>query len=103
MVFDYGNQSATIGPLSAEHEPGGYDLCLEHSRHLQVPTGWQLTRVAGAVGADTGVSWLADLADEVRRIGWREDEPAQRFDADSYVEVARRGHLRMLADPAGGR
>jgi len=99
MVFDYPRQTATIGPLSPQHEPGCYDLCLEHARHMRVPSGWHLQRVTHSVRADeAGVSRLAALADEVRRIGWR-DEPPDVRPPDNIVQVARRGHLRVIADP----
>jgi len=92
LTYNYSQSTAVVGPLSPEHDPGDYDLCLQHARHLQVPSGWQLQRVAAPAQPQTDVpAWLASLADEVRRIGWG-DEP------HGVVEVARRGHLRVIAD-----
>ncbi|MCL2782452.1 MAG: DUF3499 domain-containing protein [Propionibacteriaceae bacterium] len=105
LTYDYAHSTATIGPLSSEHEPGGYDLCLEHARNMQVPAGWHLERVANPVrGEMATATWLASLADEVRRIGWR-DEPPARVEPDpaSVIELARRGHLRVIADAPSAR
>jgi len=94
-----------IGPLSDDHEPGGYDLCLDHSRNLQVPAGWHLERLGAPARVDTAAAgWLVTLADEVRRIGWRDDPPPRsQPDPAGVVELARRGHLRVIADAASAR
>jgi len=101
LTYDYGHSAATLGPLSPEHDPGDYDLCLDHSRNLQVPSGWQLHRVAApVVTAGAEPAWLANLADEVRRIGWRDDpgRAASEPDPGGVVELAHRRHLRVIAD-----
>jgi len=109
LTYNYARSLATLGPLRAEHDPGDYDLCLEHARHLQVPSGWSLERISEPEhAADPAPAWLSSLADEVRRIGWGDDapgddEPAPRrrelaLDPDDAAAGARRGHLRVLAD-----
>ena len=106
LTYNYAHSTATLGPLRPEHDPGDYDLCLDHARHLQVPSGWTLERVSTPEPAATAApAWLNNLADEVRRIGWgdADDEPAAprrrelADEADAPAEV-RRGHLRVLAD-----
>lgn len=102
LTYNYARSTATVGPLSPEHDPGGYDLCLEHARHLQVPSGWNLERVQTyPERAPASASWLSSLADDVRRIGWRDDPPRPADDAPDpagVVELTRRGHLRVIAD-----
>ena len=108
LTYNYARSTATLGPLRSEHDPGDYDLCLEHARHLQVPSGWSLERVSEPdPQATQAPAWLNSLADEVRRIGWGDapddDIPTPRR-RDLAVELAdeapgaRRGHLRVLAD-----
>jgi len=97
LVYDYAHSLATLGPLSPEDEPSGYDLCLEHARHLQVPAGWRLERISlPETPKEPGPDWLASLADEVRTIGWRDDPPPP--DPAGVVELGRRGHLRVITD-----
>lgn len=89
----------TLGPLSAEDEPSSYDLCLEHARHLQVPAGWRLERIAlPQAPQEPSESWLMSLADEVRNIGWRDEPPEP--DPAGVIELGRRGHLRVITDAA---
>jgi len=107
LTYNYARSTATLGPLRPEHDPGDYDLCLEHARHLQVPAGWNLEHIAEpAPGATQASSWINSLADEVRRIGWGEasdgeDQQPRRRELDvdqADATTARRGHLRVLAD-----
>jgi len=99
LVYDYARSTATLAPLSPQDEPSSYDLCLEHSRHLQVPTGWSLERVGPPPSPDdTGAGWLASLADEVRSIGWREEDPQAPSASRGGVEIRRRGHLHVISD-----
>jgi len=107
LTYNYARSTAILGPLQPEHDPGDYDLCLEHARHLQVPSGWTLERVtAPEPGVTEAPAWLNSLADEVRRIGWGDDAdeaaaPRRRelaVDPADAATAARRGHLRVLAD-----
>ena len=108
LTYNYARSTATLSPLRSEHDPGDYDLCLEHARHLQVPAGWSLERVTEPeAGATQAPAWINSLADEVRRIGWGDasgdDAPAPRrrdlaVDPVDAATGARRGHLRVLAD-----
>jgi len=103
LTYDYAHSAATLSPLSASDEPGGYDLCLEHARNLHVPSGWRLDRVSVPSRQKAGADWLDNLADEVRRIGWGDDPPEPQPDPAGVVELGRRGHLRVIADAADHR
>ena len=86
----------TLSPLSREAQPSSYDLCIEHARTMQVPAGWRLEHVSVPTPAQaSNPGWLASLADEVRRIGWRDEPPPERTEV---VELSRRGHLRVITD-----
>jgi len=87
-----------MGPLTAEADPSGYDLCLNHARHLHVPSGWHLEHVGVLEPpSSTSAGWLDSLADEVRSIGWRE-EPATSREAVGVAEIGRRGYLHIITD-----
>jgi len=105
LSYNYARSTAMLGPLSPEHDPGGYDLCLQHARNLQVPAGWQLERMTAPPQAPSSApSFLTDLADEVRRIGWGDyARPAPQPDPAGVVELGRRGHLRVIADMTSAR
>jgi len=101
LVYDYAQSMVTLSPLSPAHEPSSYDLCFEHARNLQVPTGWRLERVDVPPPAEVAnPGWLTSLADEVRQIGWRDEQPTTRGEV---VELTRRGHLRVITDATEAR
>lgn len=87
-----------VGPLATYAEPHCYDLCDIHSDRLTAPRGWEVVRITPDPDSLRPTSDdLAALADAVREAA----RPRfQQRDADGTVptvEVARRGHLRMLA------
>ena len=94
LTYVYADQTCVLGPLATYAEPHCYDLCTDHADRLTAPQGWDVIRPAPGeledVWSDTDD--LEALANAVRE--------AQRPPAipDSAVEVARRGHLRMLTD-----
>lgn len=91
----YVDQTAVLGPLATYSEPHAYDLCDRHAERLTAPRGWEVIRLARE-RADPGPSTddLLALADAVREAARpRLEEPVG---AGHGVEVARRGHLRML-------
>jgi hypothetical protein len=98
----YNESTAVIGPLATRAEPHGYDLCRRHSANLSAPRGWEVIRLADEfTDPEPSDDDLLALADAVREVGLNYgneevDQPAQR---SSMVEVARRGHLTVLADP----
>ncbi len=85
-----------MGPLSAEHEPGAYDLCREHAARMSVPKGWEVVRLpfeqvsVGPSGDD-----LMALAAAVREIGLRTDGPvSEPGPASGVVSLAEHRHRR---------
>ena len=64
LTYNYADSVAVIGPLPAERDPHGYDLCLAHARSLTVPNGWTVQRVPGELRQQDDVLALAKaLAD----------------------------------------
>jgi hypothetical protein len=92
-----------LGPLATQAEPHGYDLCDQHAHALSAPRGWEVIRLAvGEPPAPSGDDLLA-LADAVREVGLSYDAPPPLADRPArppgIVELGRRGHLTVLADP----
>lgn len=56
LTFVYADSMAVLGPLSATHEPHGYDLCERHAARTSAPRGWQVVRhrVMGDAAGDVG-------------------------------------------------
>ena len=46
LTYDYGDQTAVLGPLATYAEPHTYDLCAHHSQRLSAPQGWNVLRLA---------------------------------------------------------
>lgn len=111
LTYVYADSTAVLGPLATYAEPHCYDLCAEHSERLTAPRGWEVVRLAldttppRPSGDD--LEALADAVREAARSRTPRDEgdrpppgpvgPGGR-DADP-MEVARRGHLRILRSP----
>ena len=97
-----------LGPLATYAEPHCYDLCAEHSERLTAPRGWEVVRLAIDTGpARPSGDDLEALANAVREAARPQERasgggpqttgPGRR---DSQpMEVARRGHLRVLRSP----
>ncbi len=97
LTYAYADSTAVLGPLALRAEPGCYDLCRTHSQGLSVPRGWEVIRLPldedrPAHSADD----LMALADAVRHAAGITEGTVHR--PPSIVEVARRGHLTLLAD-----
>jgi hypothetical protein len=96
LTYVYADMTAVVGPLATYAEPHCYDLCAAHSARLTVPRGWEVVRLpvddepAGPSSDD-----LVALADAVREAA--RPSAARRHDT---AEVGRRGHLRVLHNPA---
>ena len=93
-----------VGPLASRAEPHGYDLCQAHALSLSAPRGWEVIRLATEDPGGPSTDDLLALADAVREVGLSYDpvpgtpsEPAAR--RNGIVELGRRGHLTVLADP----
>ncbi len=101
MTFVYADSTAVLGPLSLTPEPGAYDLCPRHAERTSVPQGWQVLRLPldGAPAAPEPVTDdLMALADAVRAIGLRPDEPAPPAEPLPPLPEpgGRGGHLRLV-------
>ena len=93
-----------LGPLATRAEPHGYDLCSAHSAALSAPRGWEVIRLAHDDTPQPSSDDLLALADAVREVGFSYDAPGPTEERASrrtgIVELGRRGHLTVLADPA---
>ncbi len=101
LTYVYADSTAVLGPLATYAEPHCYDLCSEHSARLTAPRGWEVVRLAVDTGPSRPTSDdLEALANAVREAARPQERPAAHggHDADP-VEVARRGHLRVLRSP----
>ncbi|MBB1255019.1 DUF3499 domain-containing protein [Streptomyces alkaliterrae] len=106
LTYVYADSTAVLGPLATYAEPHCYDLCSEHSERLTAPRGWEVVRLAVDPGparpSGDDLEALADAVREAARAPRRESrrapaEPSGR-EVDP-IEVARRGHLRVLRSP----
>lgn len=108
LTYVYTDSTAVLGPLALRADPHGYDLCRAHAASLSVPRGWEVIRLA--LEADPGPSPddLLALADAVREVGFAYDQVdadpvppggPRSGRGDGIVELRRRGHLTVLADP----
>lgn len=96
-----------LGPLATYAEPHCYDLCAEHSERLTAPRGWEVVRLAIDSGpARPNSDDLEALANAVReaarpqeRVAGGTDTPTPTGRDGHPMEVARRGHLRILRSP----
>lgn len=106
LTFVYADSTAVIGPLAAQAEPGSYDLCSAHAHSMSVPRGWEVIRLTDAEdeAPEPDEDDLLALANAVREIGFGQgpDLPSQPDEAN-VVELAHRGHLRVIADRGGRR
>ncbi|MFD5520517.1 DUF3499 domain-containing protein [Streptomyces sp. NPDC127066] len=101
LTYVYADSTAVLGPLATYAEPHCYDLCAEHSERLTAPRGWEVVRLADSSGpARPSGDDLEALANAVREAA-RPQKRATEGGARSVdpMEVARRGHLRILRSP----
>ena len=74
-------------------------------RSLSAPRGWEVIRLAADEPPQPSTDDLLALADAVREVGLSYDPAAQRRPSSGpirrtgIVELGRRGHLTVLADP----
>jgi Protein of unknown function (DUF3499) len=108
LTYVYADSTAVLGPLATYAEPHCYDLCSEHSERLTAPRGWEVVRLATDTGpARPSGDDLEALANAVREAARPVDhnggappghQGANARDFDP-MEIARRGHLRVLRSP----
>jgi Protein of unknown function (DUF3499) len=119
----YSDSTAVVGPLATAREPHSWDLCVIHAGRITAPRGWELVRHAGPLPTHPDEDDLVALADAVREGGPHDSLPrapvngfsdplihhngAQAtapssgvFASPEHRSGRRRGHLRVLPDPA---
>jgi hypothetical protein len=105
LTYVYLDSTAVLGPLATRPEPHCYDLCQQHAAALSVPLGWEVIRLASDPDPAPTTDDLLALADAVREVGLTFDQPAEPDNGrpqqrrPGIVELGRRGHLTVLADP----
>jgi Protein of unknown function (DUF3499) len=103
LTYVYVDSTAVLGPLAIQAEPHGYDLCHHHAQGLSAPRGWDVIRLAVDTPPEPSTDDLLALADAVREVGLSYDQPKHDERAvprrPGIVELGRRGHLTVLADP----
>jgi hypothetical protein len=102
LTYVYADSTAVLGPLATYAEPHCYDLCEMHSERLTAPKGWEIVRITPDPDAlkPTGddLEALANAVREAARPRYEPDAaPPPAYVPSGSVEVARKGHLRMLA------
>ncbi len=106
LTYVYSDSTAVLGPLATQAEPHCYDLCRVHASALSVPLGWEVIRLAADPDPRPSSDDLLALADAVREVGLSYDPlPAAEQPGrprPGIVELRRRGHLTVLADPDAG-
>lgn len=121
LTFVYSDSTAVIGPLATASEPHSWDLCISHAGRITAPRGWELVRHPGPLSAPAEDDDLIALAEAVREgrdavparapvNGFADGERAPAAAPGNGVLVPsgqratgtgrRRGHLRVLPDPA---
>jgi hypothetical protein len=126
LTFVYSDSTAVVGPLAVASEPHSWDLCVSHAGRITAPRGWELVRHAGPLATNPDEDDLIALADAVREgsnvavagggmvNGFHEpggqfngapaEAPAVGVLTSTAARAAgngrRRGHLRVLPDPA---
>jgi len=101
LTYAYRDSTAVLGPLASQAEPHCYDLCQQHAQTLSAPRGWEVIRLVVEEQPKPTADDLLALADAVRDVGLSYDPPTTEPPArrSGLVELARRGHLTVLADP----
>lgn len=119
LTYVYPESTAVLGPLATSAQPHAYDLCAQHASSLSVPRGWQVIRLASDLEpAPPSEDDLEALADAVREASRRSKPRVAEFQAEAApvthqtpspepletydgIEIARKGHLRVLRGAAG--
>lgn len=122
----YSDSTAVVGPLAVASEPHSWDLCVSHAGRITAPRGWELVRHAGPLATNPDEDDLIALAEAVREgrdiaaagggtLNGFHESAGQLTAAPAEVPAAgvltstaarpatngrRRGHLRVLPDPA---
>lgn len=101
LTYVYADSTCVLGPLATYAEPHCYDLCADHADRLTAPNGWEVIRLApDPAAAGPSSDDLEALANAVREAARPLPRDTGRPGPGAPVEIARRGHLRMLRDPS---
>ncbi len=122
LTYVYSDSTAVVGPLATVREPHSWDLCLGHASRITAPRGWELVRHAAPLPTNPDEDDLVALAEAVRERGVAGGLPMPGFSDQigtaqassasvpragaaptvhrSPGNARRRGHLRVLPDPA---
>ncbi|HUE33777.1 MAG TPA: DUF3499 domain-containing protein [Mycobacterium sp.] len=127
LTFVYSDSTAVVGPLATAREPHSWDLCVGHAGRITAPRGWDLVRHAGPLPnpdeddlvaladavregpGDAGLSYrgatgtpLNGFSDPaIHHTGAHATAPSSGLLASpEHRSGRRRGHLRVLPDPA---
>jgi hypothetical protein len=121
LTFVYSDSTAVIGPLATSRDPHSWDLCVSHAGRITAPRGWELVRHSAPLATNPDEDDLIALAEAVREGrdavaggppvngfhdfgGQHGAAPAGNVLAEAAPRPAgngrRRGHLRVLPDPA---
>lgn len=99
LTYVYADSTAVLGPLAIVPEPGTYDLCARHAERTSAPKGWEVIRLpldgSAAARQEAPSDDLMALADAVRAIGLRHDDPPPAPTPPPPPE-GRGGHLRLV-------
>ena len=118
LTYVYADSTAVVGPLATVREPHSWDLCLGHGSRITAPRGWELMRHAAPLPTNPDEDDLVALAEAVRESGSGGSPMPGFSDSIGAVHASaprtgaiptaqrpggnarRRGHLRVLPDPA---
>jgi hypothetical protein len=123
LTFVYSDSTAVIGPLATARDPHSWDLCVSHAGRITAPRGWELVRHSGPLATNPDEDDLIALAEAVREgrdavgapVNGFHDLGGQHVGAPTAAPSGgvltqtgqrpagtgrRRGHLRVLPDPA---
>lgn len=125
LTFVYCDSTAVVGPLATVREPHSWDLCALHAGRITAPRGWELVRHAEPLPTHhPDEDDLVALAEAVRErpdgtlpsrlvptVNGFSDPPGGHgavpaggsVSASVHISKSagrRRGHLRVLPDPA---
>ena len=118
LTYVYSDSTAVVGPLATVREPHSWDLCVAHASRITAPRGWELMRHAAPLPTNPDEDDLVALADAVREGRLPAGAPMPGFSDAGVAHAAaprpglvppiqrpapngrRRGHLRVLPDPA---
>lgn len=101
LTYVYADSTAVLGPLATYAEPHCYDLCDTHATRLTAPRGWEIVRITPDPDAlkptSDDLEALANAVREAARPRYEPGAPPPVEVPEGSVELARKGHLRVLA------